>query len=97
MTGNFNNIVQAPLYPLYSDVAHAIRLMGGEPVQRGRDTLNAILEQTGTPQNPVDWSDPNTWIDERLSGELQTLTRKIWDGSEKALNPCFLTEHGADA
>jgi restriction system protein len=95
MATNTTNIVQAPLYPLYSDVAHAIRLMDGEPAQRVRDMLNAIFEQTGTPQNPVDWSDPDTWIGERLSGELQALARKIWEGSGKSpipryLNGCYL-------
>jgi restriction system protein len=30
---------------------------------------NAIWEQRGTPQNPVDWSDPDAWISERLTGE----------------------------
>jgi restriction system protein len=90
MATNTTNIVQAPLYPLYSDVAHAIRLMDGEPAQRVRDMLNAIFEQTGTPQNPVDWSDPDTWIGERLSGELQALARKIWEGSGKSLIPRYL-------
>jgi restriction system protein len=85
-----SSVVQAPLYPLYSDVAHAIRLLDGEPVQRVRDMISAITAQMGTPQNPVDWSDPDTWIGERLSGEAQALARKIWDGSNKALNPRYL-------
>lgn len=84
------NIVQAPLYPLYSDVAHAIRLLDGEPVQRVRDMLNAIAAQMGTPQNPVDWSDPDTWIGERLSGDLHALARKVWEGSGRTLNPRYL-------
>ncbi|WP_288191706.1 restriction endonuclease [uncultured Phyllobacterium sp.] len=84
-------IVQAPLYPLYSDVAHAIRLLNGEPVQRVRDMISAIASQMGTPQNPADWSDPNTWIAQRLSGELQTLAKKIWEDSGEALNPRYLT------
>lgn len=83
-------VVQAPLYPLYSDVAHSIRLLDGEPVQRVRDMLSAIAAQMGTPQNPVDWSDPDTWIGDRLSGELQVLARKIWADSGKALNPRYL-------
>ncbi|MBX3597755.1 MAG: restriction endonuclease [Rhizobiaceae bacterium] len=89
-SGIGTKIVQAPLYPLYSDVAHAIRLMDGEPVQRVRDLISNIANQMGTPQNPVDWSDPDTWIGERLSGESETLARKIWDGSGKTLNPRYL-------
>lgn len=83
-------IVQAPLYPLYSDVTHAIRILNGEPVQRVRDLLNAIAAQMGTPQNPVDWSRPDTWIDERLSGDLRLLAEKIWRASGKTLNPRYL-------
>jgi restriction system protein len=84
------SIVQAPLYPLLSDVAHAIRLLDGEPVKRVREMINALWEQTGTPQSPVDWSDPDTWIEERLSGELRGLAQKIWIGSGKKLNPRYL-------
>jgi hypothetical protein len=29
--------------------------------------------------------DPGCWIDARLSGELQTLAPKVWEGSDKAL------------
>src|ERR1700737_4837833 len=83
-------IVQAPLYPPYSDISHAIRLLNGEPVQRVRDMISAIAAQMGTPQNPADWSDPDTWIGERLSGDLQLLARKIWEGSDKHLNPRYL-------
>jgi restriction system protein len=89
-TEKISSIVQAPLYPLFSDVAHAIRLLDGEPVQRVRDLINAMTAQMGTPQNPVDWSDPDIWINERLSGELRALAIKIWIGSHKALNPRYL-------
>ena len=38
----------------------------------------------------MDWSDPECWIDARLSGELQALARRIWEGSDKTLNPRHL-------
>ncbi|MGJ5050207.1 restriction endonuclease [Bradyrhizobium oligotrophicum] len=83
-------IVQAPLYPPFSEIAHAIRLLEGEPVQRVRDMLSAIAAQMGSPQNPVDWSTPDSWIAERLTGDLEILARKIWEGSNKELNPRYL-------
>jgi restriction system protein len=88
-------IVRAPLFPTYKELANAVRTFADEPVQRVRDTITAIMEQTGTPQNPVDWSDPDTWIDERLSGELRGFARKVWEGSGRTLNPrhvygCYL-------
>jgi restriction system protein len=49
--------------------------------------LNAIKDQTGTPQSPVDWSDPDTWIEERLSGEHAVLARRLWQESGRTVNP----------
>lgn len=83
-------IVQAPLFPTYAELGHAMRAFDGEPVKRVRETINAMWEQTGTPQNPVDWSEPDKWIGERLSGDLQAFARKIWDSSGKTLNPRYL-------
>ena len=88
-----SGIVQAPPSPTYADIGNAIRVLDGEPVKRARDLMNAIFEQAGSPQTPVDWSDPHTWIDERLAGELRTLARKVWEGSGKTLNPRYLYGH----
>jgi restriction system protein len=88
-------IVRAPLFPTNAELASAIKCFAGEPVKLVRDTFTAIWEQTGTPQNPVDWSDPDTWIKDRLSGNLQATAKKIWNQSGKTLNPrhaygCYL-------
>jgi restriction system protein len=88
-------IVRAPLFPTNTELANAMRAFDGEPVKQIRDTFTAIWEQTGTPQNPVDWSDPDTWIVERLTGDLRTIAQKIWNESRKTLNPrhaygCYL-------
>jgi restriction system protein len=50
-------------------------LLDGEPVKRVREMMKAIYEQAGTPQSPFDWSEPDIWIDERLTGDLRTLAR----------------------
>ena len=42
---------------------------------------------TGTPQNPVDWSDPAAWIPERLTGEDRELAHAVWEESEGQVNP----------
>ncbi len=85
--------VQAPPSPTIADIGNAIRVLDGEPAKRVRDLMNAIFEQAGSPQNQVDWSDPDRWIDARLAGELQTLARKIWEGSGKTINPRYLYGH----
>lgn len=88
-------MVRAPLFPLYSHVKHCLRAWDMEPVKSVRDMITAIHDQTGTPQDPVDWSDPDEWIPLRLDGEHARLARKIWEGSEKTVNPrhvygCYL-------
>ncbi|WP_408065674.1 restriction endonuclease [endosymbiont of unidentified scaly snail isolate Monju] len=49
--------------------------------------IQSIWQQTGTPQNPVDWSEPDKWIAERLSGENAALAAKIWQQSGHVVNP----------
>lgn len=64
---------------------------------KGRTTRTALVrlirvlyEQMGTPQNPVDWTDPDQWIPDRLSGENRALAQYIWTNSGKTVNPRYL-------
>ncbi len=88
-------IVRAPLFPLYRHVKQCIRLWDGEQVKAVRDMINAIMDQTGTPQNTVDWSKPDEWIVARLAGDQKRLAGKLWGGSGRTVNPrhvygCYL-------
>lgn len=38
----------------------------------------------------MDWTDPDAWISERLSGEEQALAHRIWRESKQELNPRYL-------
>lgn len=80
-------IVRTPLFPLYSEVRKLLMILDGVPRGLVREMISVIREQTGTPQNPVDWSDPDTWITTRLSGEAEYLARHIWELSDKTINP----------
>jgi restriction system protein len=87
--------VRTPLFPTYSNVRTLMPILDGVPKGAVTSMLNAISSQTGTPQNPVDWSEPDKWIDERLSGLDKDLSRKIWEESQHRLNPrhvygCYL-------
>jgi restriction system protein len=55
-----------------------------------RSMITALDEQTGTPQKPVDWSDPDTWIVERLNGNDAQLAQHIWQGSNHAVGPRYI-------
>lgn len=79
--------VRTPLFPKYSQAAALMRATTGVNFPLVRAMISAIHEQTGTPQNPVDWSDPDTWITERLEGEYAELARKIWEQDDGVLNP----------
>lgn len=81
------HIVRTPLFPLYSDLSACVRAWTGEPVQAVRDLQTRLMELTGTPQAPVDWTDPDQWIAERLGGEDERLARKLWLVSERRTNP----------
>jgi restriction system protein len=49
-----------------------------------RGTLKKLR---GTPQSNMDWTDPDTWITERLSGEDRETAQAIWVGSDRIVNP----------
>lgn len=79
--------VRTPLFPLYSEVRQLLTILNGVPKKNVTQMIYAIRDQTGTPQNPVDWSDPDSWIPERLNGEDAALAHNIWAGSNRTVNP----------
>src|SRR5690625_895554 len=82
--------VRTPLFPTYSDVHHLLELLQGVPKSSVLKMIQDVRNQTGTPQNPVDWTDPDIWIRERLLEESAELAEKIWLGSKKEVNPRHL-------
>jgi restriction system protein len=87
MTNKKEYFVRTPLFPGYAEVRQLLKIWDGIPKASVREMINAIWEQTGTPKNPVDWSTPDEWIDERLSGEAKTVAHRIWKESGKTVNP----------
>ena len=49
--------------------------------------MSSIWDLTGTPQDRVDWTNPDVWIKERLNGEQKKLAFDIWHGTERLVNP----------
>ena len=87
MTGARQPLVRTPLFPLYSEVALLLRIFDGNSKNQVRSLIKAVHEQAGTPQNTVDWSQPNCWIPERLHGADRQLAQRIWEDSEQQVNP----------
>lgn len=79
--------VRTRWFPFYSTVRHLLPILDGVPLARVRILINDIWDQTGSPTHPVDWSDPDVWIAERLTGDSAALAEQIWRQSKKRVNP----------
>lgn len=79
--------VRTPHFPVYSTVNKMLAVLPGVPRATLISMIRIIGEQTGTPQNPVDWSEPDTWINERLSGDEADLAQRIWVKTGRTVNP----------
>ena len=82
--------VRAPWLPRYSEVRQLLTILEGIPKATIKGMIAAVLEQTGTPQQPVDWSDPASWIEQRLTGEQAKLAWRIWEQSQQQVNPRYI-------
>ena len=85
--GDTEQRVRTPLFPTYREVRQLLRIWPGRPRKQVTGMRATIAELRGTPQNTVDWTDPDTWIPERLSGDDRDLAAAIWKGSGKTVNP----------
>ena len=48
---------------------------------------------TGTPQSPVNWTNPEDWIPQRLHGTVRILAQTIWQESQGKVNPRYVYGH----
>ncbi|MBW7882716.1 MAG: Mrr restriction system protein [Caldilineaceae bacterium] len=78
-----------PFLPAYANARSFLHSLDGVPAASYHAMASAILEQRGTPQEQVDWSDPNAWIAQRLDGPERELAEHIWSTSQQQLNPRY--------
>lgn len=83
-------MIKIPLYPDYSTVSMLLKIIDGMPVADFKNMWNTIWNLRGTPQNTVDWKDPDTWINDRLIGKDREVASKIWSDSLKTVNPRWI-------
>jgi restriction system protein len=79
--------VRTPQFPLYSEVRHLLQVFEGISQSTIKKMLKTIEGQTGTPRHPVDWTDPESWVQKRLSGKSAVLAQRIWQESNNEVNP----------
>ncbi len=77
----------------YSGVRHLLGVWPGRPRAQINGLWEAIRRLTGTPQDPVSWTDPDTWIPKRLSGSDRELAAAIWTTSAGTVNPRHAHDH----
>lgn len=80
---------RTPWFPTYPYAAALYSVLPGVPVQATRNLEQAVGSQMGTAANPVDWSRPDEWIQERLKGESRELAQRIWEGTKGLVNPRY--------
>ena len=79
--------VRTPLFPTYREVRQLLRVWPGRPRKQITGLQATLSELRGTPQNTVDWTDPDAWIPERLAGDDRDIADAIWNISGKTVNP----------
>lgn len=85
--------VRIPRFPVYSQLRYLLRVWPGRPRKQVTGLQASIYELRGTPQKTVDWTDPATWIPDRLKGGDRELAQDIWDQSKGAVNPRYTSGH----
>lgn len=86
-------MVKTPLFPTYHSTRKLMQVLDGIEKEKFMKLMNHIREMTGTPQEPVDWTDPDEWILERLDGEEQDFARHIWEKTDHTVNPRHMLGH----
>ena len=79
--------VRIPVFPIYDEVRHLLRVWPGRPKAQVTGLHSTLAQLRGTPQNPVAWTDPDTWIPAKLTGDPRDLARAIWTESSQSVNP----------
>jgi hypothetical protein len=74
-----------------SDLLNRRRIGQHEGVEESDQCALSVPERRYPIQDPVDWSDPDTWIAQRLSGPDRDMALQIWQQSGKSVNPRYLS------
>ena len=85
--------VRVPHFPVYSELRHLLRVWPGRPRKQVTGLRATIIELRGTRKSAVDWTDPATWIPERLNDSDRELAQTIWDQSNGEVNPRHIYGH----
>jgi restriction system protein len=85
--------VRISFYPDYGSARLALTVLAGMAKSQVTGLRAAIWEHVGTFEQNVDWTDPDTWIPQRLSGEHRKAALHVWTGTNKQVNPRHMQGH----
>lgn len=85
--------VRIVFYPDYSSMRIVLPVLVGMTRAQVTGLRAAIWEHRGTFEENVDWTNPDEWIPERLSGEHKKAALRIWTGTQKHVNPRHMAGH----
>jgi restriction system protein len=85
--------VKIPHYSTYTKLRLVLPVWNGRKrsqITGLRSTLSSLF---GSPQDPVDWTNPDAWIPQRLKGQDRDLAEAIWQKSAGVVNPRYIHSH----
>ena len=85
--------VRIPHFPVYAQVRAALPIVDGIAGNTVTGTRASIVAQRGNPQDNRDWTDPDAWIPEVLTGDQREFATQLWEGSEGTVNPRHFLGH----
>ncbi|MDB4775710.1 restriction endonuclease [bacterium] len=91
MDDDSDRMIRIPHYPRYSKLRLLLPCLAGLTKRDVTWMKGEIYALKGTPQDPADWQDPDTWIPERLDGRVRELALRVWEGTQRQVNPRYLT------
>lgn len=85
--------VRIAFFPEYASVRTMLPVLVGMTRAQVTGLRAAIWEHRGTFEENADWTDPDSWIPERLVGEHRDAAHRIWTGTKKGVNPRHMQGH----
>ena len=85
--------VRITFYPDYGSARLALSVLVGMAKSQITGLRAAIWEHVGTFEQNVDWTDPDSWIPQRLTGEHRKAALHVWTSSKKRVNPRHMQGH----
>lgn len=85
--------VRVPRFPSYSELRLVLPIWNGRDKSQITGLQATIATLRGTPQAPVNWTNPDVWIAEQLQGDDREIANAIWQKTNGKVNPRHVYGH----